>query len=178
MAPVNNNGMVARKAKKQEISQFKAEVNEEVAFLKGFPVENDLARDEAKKARDKRQKDLRAEMLTHKGPTLTSDEARETERKRKDVLRIKFRRASTRRSKIRREAKQLYQAWANPILVNKAKDADAEIVELDLEQLELKDSIELAMENLNKVREKHATMTGNGGTGSRPGTSASARGAQ
>ena len=178
MAPVNNNGIVARKARKQEIRQFKAEVNEEVAFLKGFPVEDDLARDEAKKARDKRQKDLRAEMRAHKGPTLTSDEDIETERIRKDILRIQFNRASARRSKIRRAAKQLFQAWANPILVNKAKDADTELVELDLEQLELKDSIKLAMENLKKIRENHATTTGNGGTGSRPGTSAFTRGAQ
>ena len=177
MAPVDNNGITARKAREQAILQFRAEVNEEVDFLKGFPIMDDLARDEAKKARDKCQKELRAEMRAHKGPTLTSDEDRETERKRKDSLRIQFNRASARRSKIRRAAKQLFQAWAHPILVNKAKDADSELVELDLEQLDLKDSIELAMEKLKKLRENHANKTGNGGTGSRPGTSAFTMGA-
>ena len=96
----------------------------EVDFLKGFPIMDDLARNKAKKARDKRQKDLRAEIRAYKGPMLFSDEDREAEQKRKDNLRIQFNRASARRSKIRREAEQLYQAWAHPILVNKAKDAE------------------------------------------------------
>ena len=172
MAPVANNGITARKAREQAVLQFRAEVNAEVDFLKGFPIMDDLARNEAKKARDKRQKELRAEMRAYKGPILFSDEAREAERKRKDNLRIQFNRASARRSKIRREAEQHYQAWAHPILVNKAKDADSELVELDLQQLDLKDTIALAMEKMRKLRENHANKTRNGGTGSGSGTSA------
>ena len=111
-------------------------------------------------------------MRAYKGPILFSNEAREAEKERLRNLRKQFNRASARRSKIRREAEHHYQAWAHPILENKAKEADCELVELDLQQLDLKDTIALAMEKVKKLRENHVNKTGNGSTGSGSGTSA------
>ena len=67
----------------------------------------------------------------------------------------------------------IYQEWCNPILENMAKEAEWELFDLDLQQIELQDSIGEAMEKLRKSRENGKTTTGNGNTGSGSGKSTS-----
>ena len=52
-----------------------------------------------------------------------------------------------------------------------SKEADWELFDQDLQQIELKDSIAEAMEKLKKTRENRETTTGNGSTGSGSGKS-------
>ena len=54
-----------------------------------------------------------------------------------------------------------------------AKEAEWELFDLDLQQIELQDSIGEAMEKLRKSRENGKTTTGNGNTGSGSGKSTS-----
>ena len=163
---------MAKKAREETVLQFREEVEAEVDFLKTFPIMDNSARKMAEKVRENQRAEKRAEMRAHKGPILFSKEAKKAEKERLRNLRKQFNRASARRSKIRREAEYLYQAWANPILEDMTKKADCEIIELDLQQLELKDTIALAMEKIKKFREKSDNKTGNGSTGSGSGTSA------
>ena len=115
-------------------------------------------------------------MRAYKGPLLFSNEARKAEKERQKKLREQFNRASARWSKIKREANYIYQEWSNPILENMSKEADWELFDLDLQQIELRDSIATAMGKIKNIRRNGETKTGNGSKGSGIGKSTFTKG--
>ena len=163
--------MMAKKAREEASLQFRAEVEAEVDFLKTFPILDQSARKTAENDRENLQSKWRAEMRAYKGPLLFSNEARKAEKDRQKKLRKQFNRASARWSKIKRVANYTYQKWSNPILENMSKEADWKLFDLDLQQIELKDSIAEAMGKLKKCCENCETNTRNGSTGSGSGKS-------
>ena len=154
--------MAPRKPEAENSSNFKAEVEAELDFLKKFPILDQTARINAEKLRKTQRAEKRKVLRKYIGPPLISDEAREAEKERLDNLRKQFNRESARWAKVKKEAEISYQKWINPILMKMSKEADLELFDLVYDQVELRDSITKGYE---KNREIHAANTGNGSTG-------------
>ena len=157
--------MAPRKPEAENSSNFKAEVEAELDFLKKFPILDQTARINAEKLRKTQRAEKRKVLRKYIGPPLISEEAREAEKERLDNLRKQFNRESARWAKVKKEAEISYQKWINPILMKMSTEADLELFDLVYDQVELRDSI------AKKNREIHESNSGNGSMGNGSGTS-------
>ena len=134
--------------------------------MKSIPILDDSAREKAEKDRKTLSKKLRASQRAYKGPLLFSDTARQAEKNRKKKLRRDFNKADARWSKVKREANIIYFGWSSSKLEKMSQEAKWDILNQDLAQIELKDSIAVAEGNIEKFCENRRTGNGRMGNGS------------
>ena len=156
----------AKKAVEDATKLFWADLENEVNFMKSFPILDDSAREKAEKDRKTLNKKMRASQRAYKGPLLFSDTARQAEKNRKKKLRRDFNKADARWSKVKREANIIYFGWSNSKLEKMSQEAKWDILNQDLAQIELKDSIAVAEGNIEKFCENRRTGNGRMGNGS------------
>ena len=156
----------AKKAKEDESKLFWAEVKEEVNFMNRYSILDDSAREKAEKDRKIQKKKMRASLRAYKGPSLTSYSAKEAENDRQKKFRKDFNKIDGRWLKIKREANIIYLGWSNSKLEKMTEDANLVILDQEVAQLELQESINAKAETFKIFQAKRGTGSGKEGNGS------------
>ena len=134
--------------------------------MNSYSILDDSAREKAEKDRKIQKKKMRASLRDYKGPPLTSNSARKAENDQQKKFRKDFNKIDARWSKIKREANIIYLGWSNSKLEKMTEDANLEILDQEVAQLELQESINAKAVNIKNFQAKRGTGSGNEGNGS------------
>ena len=164
MAPRKNKIAKNKMAEEEKTKSFQDEVEQELAFMQGFPVTDfdNKARKEAEMEREIEIRKVRKSKRNYEGPPLVLESAKTAEKVRLDEIRKEFNRASARRSRVRKVANIRYLYWANRKLERMFEKSKEELNIENFYSINFKKSIADAEEN-NKILRNHVHgMTGNG----------------
>ena len=151
-------------AKEEKTKSFQDEVEQELAFMQGFPVSDfdNKARKEAEIEREIEIRKMRKSKRNYEGPPLVLESAKTAEKERLEEIRKEFNRASARRSRVRKVAKVRYLHWANRKLEKMFEKSKEELKIENFYSTNYKKSIADAEENNKILRNQVHGKTGNG----------------
>ena len=164
MAPRENKIAKNKMAEEEKTKSFQDEVEQELAFMQGFPVTDfdNKARKEAEMEREIEIKRLRKSKRKYEGPPLVTESAKTAEKARKNEIQKEFNRASARRSRVRKVAKVRYLHWANRKLEKMFEKSKEELKIENFYSTNYKKSITAAVETKKILRDQLHGKTGNG----------------
>ena len=151
MAPTKTKSTEAAKIRREQAkTQFLADVELELDFIKTYPVANSQERKKAEKDRKTVNKIMRKIERKYQGPLPVTDEIRAKEKLRQFELRKKYKLADANYSRVRREAEFQFKIWTNRQLKDQLK---VKKEELNFELAEL-ESASLLLEEKTLERKK------------------------